>query len=46
MERIPWKLPSGSYTMEVTLSNLHHLRFLMEHKPWKLPRGPYTMEVF
>ena len=35
MERIPWKITSGNYTMEV----------LMELTSWKLPTGTYTMEV-
>ena len=45
MELTPWKLPSGTYTMEVTLFNLYHGSYLMERTPWKLPNGTYTMEV-
>ena len=45
MERTPWKLPSGTYTMEVTSWNVHHGSYLMERTPWKLPHGTYTMEV-
>ena len=30
MELIPWKLPSETYTMEVTSWNLHHGSYLME----------------
>ena len=45
MERIPWKVPSGSYAMEVTSLDLHHGSYLMEHTPWKLLSGTYTMEV-
>ena len=45
MERTVWKLPKGTYTMEVTSSNLHHGSYLMEHTPWKLPHRTYTMEV-
>ena len=45
MELTPWKLPNGTYTMEVTLSNLHYGSYLMEHTPWKLPHRTYTMEV-
>ena len=36
MELTPWKLPHGTYTMEVTS---------LELTPWKLPNGTYTMEV-
>ena len=45
MELTPWKLPSGSYNMEVTSRNLHHESYLVEITPWKLPHGTYTMEV-
>ena len=45
MERTPWKLPHGTYTMEVTSSNLHNGSYLREHTPCKLPHGTYTMEV-
>ena len=45
MELTPWKLPSGTYTIEVTSWNLHHLSYLMERTSWKLPNGTYTMEV-
>ena len=41
----PWKVPSGTYTIEVTSWNLHHGKYLMELTPWKLPNGTYTMEV-
>ena len=45
MELTPWKLPHGTYTMEVTVCNVHHGGYLMELTPWKLPHGTYTMEV-
>ena len=45
MEYTSWKLPSGTYTMEVTSCNLHHGSYLVEPTPWKLPYGTYTMEV-
>ena len=45
MELTPWKLPTGTYTMEVTSGNLHHGSYLMEPTLWKLPHGTYTMEV-
>ena len=45
MELTPWKLPSGTYTIEVTSWNLNHLSYLMERTSWKLPNGTYTMEV-
>ena len=45
MELTSSKLPSGTYTMEVTSWNLHHGRYLMELTPSKLPYGTYTMEV-
>ena len=45
MELTPWKLPGGTYTMEVTSCNLHPGSYLMERTPWKLPTGTYTMEV-
>ena len=45
MELTSWKLPNGTYTMEVTLWNLHHVSYLMELTPWKLPQGTYTKEV-
>ena len=45
MELTSWKLPNGTYTMEVTLWNLHYVSYLMELTPWKLPNGTYTMEV-
>ena len=45
MELTPWKLPHGTYTMEVTSLNLQQGRYLMELTPWKLPHGTYTMEV-
>ena len=53
MERMPWKLPyvtytmevtSGTYTMEVTKWNLHHGTDLMELTPWKLPSATYAVE--
>ena len=44
MELTPWKLPNGTYTMEVTSRNLHHGSYLMEHTPWKLPSATYTIE--
>ena len=45
MELTVWKLPNGTYTMEVTSLNLHHGSYLMELTPWKLPHGTYTMRV-
>ena len=45
MEPIPRKLPSGTYTMEVTSWNLHHGGYLIEPTLWKLPQGTYTKEV-
>ena len=45
MERTPWKLPSGTYNMEVTLRKLHHGSYLVELKHGRLPLGTYTMEV-
>ena len=45
MQHTPWKLPHGTYAIEVAKSNLHHGSYLMEHTPWKLPHGTYTMEV-
>ena len=40
-----WKLPHGTYIMEVTSLNLQHRSYLMELTLWKLPDGIYTMEV-
>ena len=45
MERTPWKLPYGTYIMEVTSLNLHRGSYLKELTPWKLPSGTYTWEV-
>ena len=45
MERTPWKLPHGTYTMLVTSLTLQHESYFMERTPWKLPHGTYTMEV-
>ena len=45
MEITPWTLAHGTYTMEVTSNNLHHVSYLMEPTPWKLPHGTYTMAV-
>ena len=45
MEHTPWKVPHGTYIMEVTYCNVHHVSFLVEPTPWKLPHGTYTMEV-
>ena len=45
MELTPWKLPSGTFTIEVTVWNIHRGGYLMDLTPWKLPYGPYTMEV-
>ena len=45
MELTSWKLPNGSYTMKVTLWNLHHRGYFMELTQWKLPQGTYIMEV-
>ena len=33
MELTPWKLPSGTYTMEDTYWNLHHGSYLVELTP-------------
>ena len=53
MELTSWKLPNGTYTMEVTSSNLHqgsflvdlhHGSFFMELTAWKVLHGMYTME--
>ena len=45
MELTPRKVPSGTYTMEVTSWNLHQGNYLVELTPWKLPHGTYTMKV-
>ena len=45
MELTPWKLPRGTYTLEITSLNLHMGSYLMERTPWKLPNATYTMEV-
>ena len=45
MELTPWKLPTGTYTSEVTYCNLHHESYLVDLTPWKVPHGTYTMEV-
>ena len=45
MQRTPWMLASGTYTIDVTSWNLHHGSYLTEVTPWKLPIGTYTMEV-
>ena len=45
MEHTSWKVPNGTYTMEVTSLNLHHGSYLVEPTPWKLPHGTYSMEV-
>ena len=45
MELTPWKLPQGTYTMEVASWNLRHGSSLMELTPWKLPHGTYALEV-
>ena len=45
MELTTWKLPQGTYTIEVTSLNLHHRSYLMELTPWKLYSETYTMEV-
>ena len=44
MERTVWKLPNGTYTLEVTSWILHHGSYLVEHTPWKLPSGTYAMK--
>ena len=44
MQLTPWKLPHGTYTMEVTKLNLHHGSDLMELTPWKLPSATYAVE--
>ena len=45
MELTSWKLPNGTYTMDVTSSHLHNGCYFIEHSPWKLPDGTYSMEV-
>ena len=45
MELTPWKLPNGTYTIDVTYWNVHNRRYLVELTPWKLPHGTYIMEV-
>ena len=45
MECTPWKLPLGTYNMEVTLRKLHHGSYLVELKHGKLPHGTYTKEA-
>ena len=45
MELTPWKLPMGTYTIEVTSRNIHHGNYLMERTPWKLHSRPCTSEV-
>ena len=45
MERTPWKLPSGTFTMEVTSWNIHHGSYLVERTPWKGPHGVLTTEA-
>ena len=45
MELTPWKLPHGTYTMEVTSLNLHRRSNLKDLTTWKLPHGTYIMEV-
>ena len=45
MEPTPWKLPRGTYTMEVISWNLRHRSYLLERTPWKVPNGTYTKEV-
>ena len=44
MDNTPWKLALGTYTMEVTSSNIPDRSYLMEHTPWKLPHGTYILE--
>ena len=45
MELTPWKLPSGTYTMQGTSLNLLYGSYLMDFTLLKLPCGTYTMEV-
>ena len=45
MERTPWKVPHGTYSMEITSLSLHHGIYIVEPTPWKLPHGTYIMEV-
>ena len=45
MERTPWKMPHGTYTIEVTLWYVDNGSYLMEFTPWTLPHGANTMEV-
>ena len=45
MEFTSWKLPIGTYTMEVSSWNLHQRNYLVQLRPLKLPHGTYIMEV-
>ena len=45
MELTQWKVPNGTYTLEVSSLNLHHQSYLMDLTPWKLPHGTYTKEI-
>ena len=45
MELTPRKVPSGTYTIDITSWNLHHRSYLVEISPWKLAHGTNTMEV-
>ena len=39
MEPTPWKLPDGTYTMEVFSGTVHNGSYLMKLTPQKLPHG-------
>ena len=39
LELTPWKLPSATYTNEVTYWNLQNGSYLVERTPWKVPHG-------
>ena len=45
VELKPWKLPSGTYTVDFTSWNLQQGSYFMEFTPWKLPHGTYTKEI-
>ena len=45
MDHTPCKLPHVTYTLEVSLLNLHHVSYFTDLTPWMLPHGTYIMEV-
>ena len=45
MELTPWKIPHGTYTMEVTSQNFYYVSLDMEHTHSQLPSGPSTAEI-